>query len=351
MFLHGSRFRPPAGIRRLSSNSGRSSGACTTVRSISAPSYKQLPDSRWRWPLAGGNHTVFRRARPKSGISIQGSSSMASPTTPRRSSCGKSPAAARRAGVSVGGVAGNTRTARSLHREYASLRTYCGPTNSQLLSHAPRRPRRHRLRRFGKKMASTNGNRPETRPRHRRRGNAMQKIMQRPVCSAARSGGHGGGLYEPPRRGSRCSTAKPRRRKVKIKGYELGENWGDTFRVEDGVLTRWLRPLRSPTTDSAICSTKPFQLHPAVEYRFVGQQPRRSRLAFRNNGIAHGQPPETMGKDQSFPVSIEVQLLGGSGQGAGRRPTSARPPFRAERQTDYAHCNNSSSKTYHGDHG
>ena len=38
--------------------------------------------------------------------------------------------------------------------------------------------------------------------------------------------------------------------------------------------------------------------------------------ALRNSGImVHGQRPETMRKDQDFPISIEVQLLGGSGTG------------------------------------
>ncbi len=54
-----------------------------------------------------------------------------------------------------------------------------------------------------------------------------------------------------------------------------------------------------------------------VEYRFVGDQvPGGPGWAFRNSGVMiHCQPPETMGKDQEFPVSIEVQFLGGSGRG------------------------------------
>lgn len=117
--------------------------------------------------------------------------------------------------------------------------------------------------------------------------------------------------------------------KVKIKGYELGENWGDTFRVEDGVLkVAYDRYEKFNDRFGHLFYEKPFSNYILrVEYRFVGQQaPGGPGWAFRNNGIMlHGQPPETMGKDQSFPVSIEVQLLGGSGQGAGRRPTSARP--------------------------
>ena len=112
--------------------------------------------------------------------------------------------------------------------------------------------------------------------------------------------------------------------KVKIKGYELGENWGDTFRVEDGVLkVAYDRYEKFNDRFGHLFYEKPFSNYILrVEYRFVGQQaPGGPGWAFRNNGIMlHGQPPETMGKDQSFPVSIEVQLLGGSGQG--RRPTA-----------------------------
>src|SRR6266404_4019048 len=48
-----------------------------------------------------------------------------------------------------------------------------------------------------------------------------------------------------------------------------------------------------------------------VEYRFVGDQvPGGPDWAFRNSGIMiHGESPESMGLDQSFPVSLEFQLL------------------------------------------
>lgn len=143
--------------------------------------------------------------------------------------------------------------------------------------------------------------------------------------------------------------------KVKIRGYELGENWGDTFRVEDGVLkVAYDRYEKFNDRFGHIFYEKPFSNYILrIEYRFVGQQsPGGPGWAFRNSGIMiHGQPPETMGKDQSFPVSIEVQLLGGSGQG--RRPTanvcSPGTHFVQNGKLITSHCNNSSSKTYHGD--
>ena len=48
--------------------------------------------------------------------------------------------------------------------------------------------------------------------------------------------------------------------------------------------------------------------------------------AMRNNGLMlHSPDPKTMLKDQDFPISIEVQLLGGLRQAAHAPPTSARP--------------------------
>ena len=67
----------------------------------------------------------------------------------------------------------------------------------------------------------------------------------------------------------------------------------------------------------------------AAEYRFVGEQvPARAvAWAIRNNGLMlHSPEPKTMLKDQDFPISLEIQLLGGLSDGKpGRRPICARP--------------------------
>ena len=61
--------------------------------------------------------------------------------------------------------------------------------------------------------------------------------------------------------------------------------------------------------------------------------------------------PHTMRKDQDFPVSIEVQFLGGNGKD--ERPTAQRlhagHERRDGRQLITRHCTNSKSKTFHGD--
>jgi len=141
----------------------------------------------------------------------------------------------------------------------------------------------------------------------------------------------------------------------KIRGCELGENWGNTFRVEDGLLkVRYDQYEKFENRFGHLFYKESFSHYILrVEYRFVGEQvPGGPGWAFRNSGIMiHGQSPETMDVNQNFPVSIEVQLLGGDG-------TNPRPTFNLctpgtnvvmNGELVTRHCTNSSSKTYHGD--
>jgi len=92
----------------------------------------------------------------------------------------------------------------------------------------------------------------------------------------------------------------------------------------------------------------------AVEYRFVGEQSKDGPdWAFRNSGVmVHGQPVETMKKDQDFPISIEAQFLGGRGDGSARSTANLCTPGTnvvMNGQLETRHCINSSSKTFDGD--
>jgi hypothetical protein len=141
----------------------------------------------------------------------------------------------------------------------------------------------------------------------------------------------------------------------KITGYELGENFANTFRVENGVLkVAYDEYDKFGGRFGHLFYKQPFSNYVLrLEYRFVGEQaPEGPGWAFRNSGIMiHGQPPETMEKDQNFPVSIEVQLLGGGG--TGERPTgnvcTPGTHIVMEGKLVTRHCNSSRSKTYHGD--
>jgi hypothetical protein len=143
--------------------------------------------------------------------------------------------------------------------------------------------------------------------------------------------------------------------KVKIKGYDLGDNFGGTFRVENGVLkVSYDHYNRFDQRFGHIFYKTPFSHYKLrVEYRFVGEQcPGGPSWALRNSGVMiHGQTPESMRKDQDFPVSIEVQFLGGNGRD--KRPTanvcSPGTHIVMGGKLITQHCNNSTSKTYHGD--
>ena len=91
----------------------------------------------------------------------------------------------------------------------------------------------------------------------------------------------------------------------------------------------------------------------AAEYRFVGEQVNGGPgWGLRNNGIMfHCQAPETMGKDQDFPISVEVQLLGGGPTGERTTANMCSPGTEVSRngQMVRGHCMNSTSQTYRGD--
>ena len=141
----------------------------------------------------------------------------------------------------------------------------------------------------------------------------------------------------------------------KIKGYPAGENYADTFRVEDGVLkVSYDKYSKFDGKFGHLFYKTPFSHYRLrVEYRFVGEQcPGGPSWAIRNSGaMIHGQTPESMGKDQEFPVSIEVQFLGGNGRD--KRPTAnvctpgTNIVMGGKLITE--HCTDSKSKTYHGD--
>jgi hypothetical protein len=141
----------------------------------------------------------------------------------------------------------------------------------------------------------------------------------------------------------------------KITGYELNENFGNTFRVEDGLLkVAYDRYEDFGGRFGHVFYKQKFSHYILrVEYRFVGEQaPGGPQWARRNSGaMLHCQPPETMRKDQDFPISIEAQFLGGLGSGERSTANLCTPGTNVvmDGKLVTQHCINSSSKTYHGD--
>jgi hypothetical protein len=102
----------------------------------------------------------------------------------------------------------------------------------------------------------------------------------------------------------------------KISGHAAGENYANTFRVRDGKLCVSYDDYEGPFNDrfGHLFYDKPFSKYVLrLEYRLVGDQyPGGPDWGYANSGIMlHGQTPESMGRDQFFPVSIEFQLLAG----------------------------------------
>lgn len=143
--------------------------------------------------------------------------------------------------------------------------------------------------------------------------------------------------------------------KIKITGYELGDNYNDTFRVEDGLLkVSYDKYEKFDGQFGHIFYKEPFSHYRIrVEYRFVGDQVAGGPgWAFRNNGIMlHCQSPESMGKDQDFPVSLEAQILGGNGTDERTTGNVCTPGTHIVMKDKLMtqHCIQSNSKTYHGD--
>jgi len=141
----------------------------------------------------------------------------------------------------------------------------------------------------------------------------------------------------------------------KIAGHTLGENYNDTFRVQDGLLT--VSYDRYQAFDNAfghLFYKTPFSRYRLrLEYRFTGDQaPGGPAWALRNSGIMiHSQAPETMGLTQSFPVSLEVQLLGGNGKDDRTTGNLCTPGTHVVIKDSLVtqHCIDSRSKTFHGD--
>jgi hypothetical protein len=137
---------------------------------------------------------------------------------------------------------------------------------------------------------------------------------------------------------------------------ELGENYRDTFRVENGLLqVRYDRWTSFAGEFGHLFYARPFSHYVlAAEYRFVGDQVSGApSWAIRNNGLMlHSPAPQTMTRAQDFPISLEIQLLGGLGDGKTRTTANLCTPGShvvLNGKLHTAHCTNSASPTFNGD--
>jgi hypothetical protein len=142
---------------------------------------------------------------------------------------------------------------------------------------------------------------------------------------------------------------------IKITGSELNVNYKNCFTVEEGVLKVSYEEFDKFDGEYGhLYYSRPFSfyiLH--MEYRFTGEQLKGgASWENRNSGVMiHSQSAASMGHDQTFPVSLEFQFLGGLGRGNRTTGNLCTPGTTVEYdgRTILEHEIKSSSETYHGD--
>jgi len=142
---------------------------------------------------------------------------------------------------------------------------------------------------------------------------------------------------------------------IKIAGYELNTNYNETFVVSDSMI-RISYDNYDVFNDAFghMYYKTPFSYYKiSFDYRFVGEQLEGGATwNVRNSGIMfHSQSAESNEVGQGFPVSVELQLLGGLNQGPRTTANVCTPGTAVEMgdTVNYDHCINSNSVTYHGD--
>ncbi|MEM6318039.1 MAG: family 16 glycoside hydrolase [Bacteroidota bacterium] len=143
---------------------------------------------------------------------------------------------------------------------------------------------------------------------------------------------------------------------IHIAGHDIDDNYKNTFVAEPDMIR--ISYDEYETFDDKyghMYYETPFDYYKIrFDYRFTGEQTKGGAMwNVRNSGIMfHSQSPASLGKDQHFPVSVELQLLGGLSNGATRTTANICTPgtyFEIDGQAVKKHCYNSSSKTYDGD--
>jgi len=140
---------------------------------------------------------------------------------------------------------------------------------------------------------------------------------------------------------------------AKIHHYDVGDNYANTFRVEDGKIQVNYDDYEAfDERFGHLFFHKPFSsFHLKFEYKFTDQWLTDApSYAYRNSGVMfHSQDPNTILKEQDWPISVEYQILADEGEGEHRPTGNMCSPgtevfYRGEMEP--RHCLSSSSKTY-----
>lgn len=144
---------------------------------------------------------------------------------------------------------------------------------------------------------------------------------------------------------------------AKIYPYEVGDNYANTFRVKDNVIQVNYEDYEGDYQNrfGHLYYDVPFShYHLKLEYRFYGDlYPGAPSYTLRNSGVMfHSQDPRTMPANQDWPISVEMQFLGGLNDGKSRTTGNMCSPgthIFVDNALFTTHCIDSKSKTYHGD--
>src|SRR5678815_805775 len=101
---------------------------------------------------------------------------------------------------------------------------------------------------------------------------------------------------------------------IKIAGHDLNENFNNNIYVKDSMIVVDYNGYQKFTKEFGhIYYQQPFSYYKIrVEYQFYGKQLTGGpSYAYLNSGVMlHSQSAASVGKEQTFPVSLELQLLG-----------------------------------------
>ena len=143
---------------------------------------------------------------------------------------------------------------------------------------------------------------------------------------------------------------------IKISGKDINDNARNTFVWEDDMLRiKYDEYDNFDDLYGHMYYKTPYAHYKLrFDYRFTGEQtPGGSSWNVRNSGVMlHSKSAESNEYDQDFPVSVELQLLGGLSDGETRTTANVCTPGTTVMMGDTLnnkHCISSSSKTYDGD--
>jgi hypothetical protein len=142
----------------------------------------------------------------------------------------------------------------------------------------------------------------------------------------------------------------------KIHHHLSGENYANTFRVNDGILE--VNYSDYETFDNRfghLFYEKPYSsFHLKWEYRFTDEWLADAPIyTYRNSGVMfHSQSPESILLEQDWPISVEYQMLSQEKEGVPRPTGNMCSPGTEvvyEGKIDPRHCIESSSPTFKWD--